>query len=246
MSIRTADGARRISTKIEPARLRETSGSHGASVPDEDWRENVEHPRHPLGHLFHEHNHDALVTALNRLVIDLGDLEILDVGCGIGYWLRYLVDLGADPKRLAGIDPSKARIESARAANPAVCWVHDHTKDLPFPPNCFDIVLQCKVFSSIPEEAERLTLAREMWRVVRPGGLIFWVDQKRTLGENSAGFSKKAVHEYFPDGEVVYARSVHPRYFQKMSRHGAGLAQALYRVMRLGCDSWFLVIEAEK
>src|SRR5438309_5563054 len=35
---------------------------------------------------------------------DLGGLDILDVGCGDGRWLRWLVELGADPERVAGVD----------------------------------------------------------------------------------------------------------------------------------------------
>jgi ubiquinone/menaquinone biosynthesis C-methylase UbiE len=235
-----------VSTEGELAPVRESRDAMKNAVSHSTWQEDVEHPRHPLGHLVHEHNHDALVTALNRLFVDLRGLEILDVGCGTGSWLRYLVDLGADPQQLAGIDPCEQQIEAARAANPAICWIHDDTRDVPFPPNCFDIVLQCQTFSAIVDEKRRVALAEEIWRVVRPGGLIFWIDHKRDGSETSAGFSKQAVLEYFPNGEVVYARSVHPRYFQKMYRRGAGLAQAIYRLMRLGCDSWFLAIEVEK
>jgi len=246
MSDGSAERAESVSTDGEIARLRDIYETRDAAMPHRAWEKNIYHPRHPLGHLFQEHNHDALVRVLNRLMINLEGLDILDVGCGYGHWLRYLVDLGADPKRLAGIDLSEQRIASARAANPAICWIHEESEGLPFPPSCFNIVLQSVVFSSILEKEQRAALANEMWRVARPGGLIFWVDQKKDVGESLVGFSKKTVCEYFPQGEIVYARSVHPRYFRKLYGYAPGLAQALYRTMRFGCESWFLAIEVDK
>lgn len=215
-----------------------------AGAPSEPtWVRTPNHPRHPFGRLVLQHDHEVLVATLNRLAIELTGLDILDVGCKNGERLRYLIELGADPHRLAGIDPSDRRIHAAQRANPAVCWIHDAKDEFPFPPNCFDMVLQSMIFSTIPDEEERLSLARRMSRVVRPGGRILWIDRKHEGEDGSRGFSRAKVRDYFPDGKIVYTRSVRPRYFATLHRHGAWLAQALYRVARVACDARLIVLE---
>jgi len=245
-----ADGAivaaKNASPEAEIARLRDVYEKRDESMPHAEWEANIYHPRHPLGHLFHEHNHDALVTALNELEIDLTGLSALDVGCGYGYWLRYLIDLGADPERLTGIDLSQRRIEAARAANPAVRWLHSGGEALPFPDDCFDLIVQSVVFSSILDEAKRAALAKEMARVVRSGGTVLWVDQKRDVGKTLAGFSKAKVKAYFPGSRIVYAESVHPRYFRSMYERHRLLARLIYGLTKRACDCWFLALTVEK
>jgi len=216
--------------------------ARGARV-EPSWVRASNHPRHRYGQLVLQHDHEVLVAALNRLAIELARLDVLEVGCRNGERLRYLVELGADPRRLAGIDPSARRIRAAQRANPAICWIHDAHDEFPFPPNCFDLVLQSMVFSKIADEEERLTLARRMSRVVRPGGRILWIDRKRDSEDGPRGFSRAKVRDYFPDGKIVYARSVRPRYFASLYRHGAWLAQSLYRLARVGCDARLIILE---
>jgi SAM-dependent methyltransferase len=237
----TATAANRPARRIEPGR--EGWNRSGSEAFRPSWERTPTHPRHPFGQLVLQHDHEVLVATLNRLAIELAGLDILDVGCRNGERLRYLVELGADPHRLAGIDPSARRIRAAQRANPAVCWIHDAKDEFPFPPNCFDMVLQSMIFSGIPEEEDRLSLARRMSRVVRPGGRILWIDRKRDGEDGSKGFSRAKVRDYFPDGKIVYARSVRPRYFATLHRRGAWLARSFYRVARLVCDARLIVFE---
>jgi ubiquinone/menaquinone biosynthesis C-methylase UbiE len=228
----------------ERTRLREVYEARDAAMPRAAWRDNIYHPRHPLGRLFHENNHDALVAALNAIELDLEGKRVLDVGCGWGQWLRRLVDLGADPALLTGIDLSSERIEAARASNPAIDWVQHDADALPFPDAHFDIVMQVVVFSSILDSAERESLALEMLRVVRPCGHIIFVDHKHDKGDRLVGFTADAVRRYFGGSRIVYSDSVHPRYFRKLAYSRPGLARMLYRLTRCNCDSSFLVLEA--
>ena len=45
---------------------------------------------------------------------DLSRLRILDVGCGTGGFLRQLIDWGADPARLTGVEIQQDRLDAAR------------------------------------------------------------------------------------------------------------------------------------
>lgn len=58
---------------------------------------------------------DTLARMLRRLDrLDLSDLDALDVGCGTGGWLRKLLEWGADPARVHGIDLVERHIDMAR------------------------------------------------------------------------------------------------------------------------------------
>ena len=72
----------RTVSKSEIKRVREVYATRDSVMPVQDWKVNIYHPRHPLGRLFHEHNHSILVQALNNLDFDLGGRKVLDVGCG--------------------------------------------------------------------------------------------------------------------------------------------------------------------
>ena len=101
-------------SKAEIDRIREAYEQRDADISSSTWKRDIYHPRHPMGRLFYEHDYNILVTALNSLDIDLEDSTVLDVGCGEGAWLRLLVELGAKPDNLTGIDLSESRIQAAR------------------------------------------------------------------------------------------------------------------------------------
>jgi ubiquinone/menaquinone biosynthesis C-methylase UbiE len=233
--------SRTENTEID--RIRSKYEARDAAMPFDDWKKNIYHPRHPLGKLFHEHNHNLLVKALNHLDIDLQKQHVLDVGCGYGHWLRYLVELGAEPGRLTGIDLSRERIEIAHKQNPGIHWIHGNSEDLPFPSNSFDLIMQVVVFSSVLDPDVRKHLASEMKRVTKQNGYILWIDHKKSFSGELSGFSKSQVLELFDGFEPVYTQSVHPRYFRRMYKLSPSVAKAIYRITKAGCDSWALMLK---
>ena len=117
----------------------------------------------------------ALLAAQGML--PLTDRAILEIGCGTGAWLRDFVKWGATPSNLVGIDLLEERIEQARRlCPPGVRVSTGSATELSFPDASFDIVLQATVFTSILDSAIRAAVAREMLRVLRPGGMILWYD----------------------------------------------------------------------
>jgi len=226
-------------------RIRTAYEERDGKMPYDSWETNMYHPRHPIGQLFHEHNHDSLLRALNSLKMDLRNLKVLDVGCGYGYWLRYMVEIGASPANLTGIDLSQRRITVAERMNSSITWLHNEDILLPFPSESFDIVMQVLVFSSIVDEAARGILAGEINRVTRPGGNILWVDQRKSRSGALTGFSRAQALEYFPGGNIVYSRPVHPRYFRRLHGKTAWLARMIHWFTKAGCESWFLIFQKE-
>jgi SAM-dependent methyltransferase len=119
---------------------------------------------------------DVLAALARHGRTDLGRLEILDVGCGDGGFLRRLVSWGADPGRLAGVDLLAERVATARRIHPGIDVRRADASALPFADAGFDLIFQLTVFSSILEPEMRRAVAREMARVLRPGGLVVSYD----------------------------------------------------------------------
>lgn len=91
--------------------------------------------------------------------------KVLDVGCGLGYFLLLLAEKGVE---CHGIDISQDSIQ----------YVHDHiTKNvktgscfaIPYPDNTFDKVLFCEVIEHVEDDTKAL---KEIRRVLKPGGRI--------------------------------------------------------------------------
>ena len=101
---------------------------------------------------------------LVRQYIPLEDRRVLDVGCGVGTYVRRLRELSGE---VAGIDISLDRLKTGAASAPnLLAAVGEH---LPFAPSVFDIILLNEVIEHV--EDDRRTL-EECLRVLRPGGHI--------------------------------------------------------------------------
>jgi SAM-dependent methyltransferase len=130
---------------------------------------------------------------------DLSHVRALDVGCGTGRFLRELIGWGAEPGRLAGTEYQEDRLEQARLRT--AVGVHWHLGDLDFAaPHSFDLVAANTVFSSILANDARAALAREMWRVLKPGGwcLIFDFRYNNPANPNVRKVTRRQLDSYWP------------------------------------------------
>ncbi|HEX6489873.1 MAG TPA: class I SAM-dependent methyltransferase [Gaiellaceae bacterium] len=221
--------------------IRETYEARDAATRFDDWRASRYHPRNPMGRLFVEHN-AVLIDLLNEQDISLHDLSVLDVGCGAGNWLRHLVELGARPANLVGVDLSTERLEFARQANPGISWLEAGDGPLPFPDASFGLVMQTLVFSSIPDEQLRRRLAQEMLRVA--GRYLMWLDLL-PAESHLATFSGEQAHSYFPGTELVYRRRVQPGYFRHWYSH-PWLCKTVARFTDWRCESALMLFEKQR
>lgn len=132
----------------------------------------------------------------------LGSLRVLEVGCGGGAWLQSLVKWGADPARLVGIDLMRERLVGARrTCAPDVTLACASGTRLPLADAAQDLVLQATVFTSILDPDVRLAVAREMRRVLAPGGAILWYDFRVDNPKNPdvRGVGRREIVRLFPD-----------------------------------------------
>ncbi len=87
-------------------------------------------------------------------------MRVLDLGCGNGRYLMSMAALGATP---IGVDVSAGMLASC----PAGALVAADAVELPFPEAIFDTVLAPHMLYHV---SDRISAAREVRRVLRPGG----------------------------------------------------------------------------
>jgi SAM-dependent methyltransferase len=98
------------------------------------------------------------------------NLKWIDVGCGNGAFTEVLIARCA-PAAVSGVDPSEGQLAYARGrpgAKRAEFRVAD-AQALPFADNSFDAATMALVIVFIPDPGKA---ARELARVVRPGGAV--------------------------------------------------------------------------
>ncbi|MCA8953729.1 MAG: class I SAM-dependent methyltransferase [Planctomycetes bacterium] len=174
--------------------------------------------------------------------------DVLDLGCGEGYFARNLKERGA--RTILGVDISSEMIRSAQEREAGerlgIEYVTgDATSLRNFGDNSFDLVVAVFLFNYLTLEETRHTM-REVFRVLRPGGrFVFAVPHPALafLGQKTAPFYfDPREHGYYSgrdvqfegeiwrrDGKSVPVRSVHKTVEDYMS----GLADAGFERMPL-------------
>lgn len=128
--------------------------------------------------------------AFRERLVRLARLEpgqrVLDVGCGTGSLAIAARRLVGPAGQVEGVDASPELIARARRkagkAGVDVRFTIGGAETLPFPDATFDAVLNTMVLHHLPHET-RQHCAREMRRVVKPGGRVLAVDFGGTPGE---------------------------------------------------------------
>ena len=113
-----------------------------------------------------------------------GATRLLDIGCGTGAFLR---EVKRNYPRLAvtGLDLSQPYLAAARrnlAAWSRVALVEGAAEAMPFAAAEFDVVSCIYVFHELPPRVRR-AVAREIARVLKPGGMLVLADSLQTGDE---------------------------------------------------------------
>ena len=102
--------------------------------------------------------------AMVRRFVDLEGVRILDVGCGVGTYVRRFRAFSDD---VHGIEVEPDRVTEASAELPNIVLAVGEA--LPYPDDHFDLVFSNEVIEHVDDD--RATAA-EMVRVTKPGGAI--------------------------------------------------------------------------
>lgn len=109
--------------------------------------------------------------AVQRSGKPIGEIEILDYGCGDGKYFPYFTSRGFDPAHLHGVEVSKLRIDRCKAIGWEKARLLGKGEKLPYPDASFDVVNFMEVIEHVPQEAIGEIL-KEIRRVTKPGGFL--------------------------------------------------------------------------
>jgi SAM-dependent methyltransferase len=158
---------------------------------------------------------DQTVRACVRMLDRAGlfpphNIRVLDVGCGMGGWLLEFMLWGADQRLLSGIDLDSERVQRARARLPHAELYDGAASGLPWPDQSFDLVTQFTVFTSILDAGLKRAVAREMLRVLKPGGVVLWFDFHVNNPRNPhvRGVRRAEIRRLFPGCELILERAL--------------------------------------
>ena len=104
-------------------------------------------------------------AALQRVGLESGQ-RVLDIGCGVGAFLRLAAERGAEPH---GLDASEALVAFARTRLPEAELCVGEMEDLPWDDDTFDLATGFNSFFFANDMAAAL---REAGRVAKPGAPV--------------------------------------------------------------------------
>jgi SAM-dependent methyltransferase len=149
---------------------------------------------------------DCIAELTREKMFPLENRSVADIGCGSGTWLLEFAQWEAS--QLHGIDLDESRIERAKIRFPSADLHVGDARQLPWQDSSMDLVSQFTVFTSILSSTMKKKIAREMWRVVKPGGVILWFDFRFNNPRNQSvqGISSNEIHALFPDCSIRLRR----------------------------------------
>ena len=103
--------------------------------------------------------------------------DLVDLGCGSGYWLPGYGDEAAS---VTGVEPDLTLVPIAGARDPRVAVLHGSAEHIPLPDHSVDVVHARFAYFFPPGVDAGL---REALRVLRPGGSLVVVDNDYRNGQ---------------------------------------------------------------
>ncbi|MBE1443594.1 class I SAM-dependent methyltransferase [Paenibacillus sp. OAS669] len=112
--------------------------------------------------------------AVKRMLPDLRNQRVLDLGCGYGWHCRYAIEQGA--KQVTGVDISERMLREAKrmTQSDSIQYLQMPIEDIDFPENSFDVVFSSLAFHYIQSFEE---ICRKVNRCLTSGGaFVFSVE----------------------------------------------------------------------
>lgn len=120
---------------------------------------------------------DASNYRLIKACVDLSNwqtgTQVIDCGCGSGVFTKLLKDFGFVA---VGLDLSEGLISLAGKLYPGIDFMVGDVEQLPFESNSLDGILLSGIIHHLPDSSK---CAREIYRVLKPGGTFVAFDPNR-------------------------------------------------------------------
>ncbi len=124
----------------------------------------------------------------------------LEIGYGKLGWLGRMISWGMRESDLYGVELDEDRAIVAKRAMPNANLIVGNAAELPWKSIYFRIVIASTLFSSILDKHMQMLVAREIDRVLMPGGVLLWYDAAVDNPQNKQlkGISRSEISKLFP------------------------------------------------
>lgn len=95
-------------------------------------------------------------------------MRVLEAGCGLGQWVKFLADRGYDAH---GVDFSQEAIQAAAEAWPGLPLLRGDLRSMPYPDGYFGGIISLGTIEH--DEAGPQAILKELRRVLAPEGILF-------------------------------------------------------------------------
>lgn len=161
---------------------------------------------------------------------DISTATLIEVGAGNGNVLAAWEQRGASASRMLGVDLLHFRLTEAADLHPQFSYVCASGHRLPLPDGTVDLVVAYTLFSSILDRELAAAVAREMDRVLRPGGraVIYDFRVSKPGNQGTRGITRREVRDLFPG---YSERSALVTVLPPLARALGPIAEPLYPVL---------------
>ena len=149
-----------------------------------------------------------LLQLVTKAGLDImGNMRVLEIGCGSGGVLLDFLRYGSNPCSLFGLDLLADRLVEAHSRLPLAGINCADGQMVPFPSQTFNLVLQFTAFSSVLDYSIRSRMASEMLRVLKPDGAIIWYDfWLNPTNPQTHGIRPAEIRNLFPSCKYNFRR----------------------------------------
>ncbi|MFN0147898.1 MAG: class I SAM-dependent methyltransferase [Dehalococcoidia bacterium] len=199
-----------------------------------------------MGNLLMVQERERLLSKVLRRhdIHSLDGYRAFEAGCSTGYNLRLMVQWGARPKDQAGIDISGEAVDYCRSHSPEITWHLGSADKIREPDRRFDLAMAFTLFSSVPDEDVAHGIARELFRITKPGGLILVYDMRRQNPGNDEvhPVGLEQIRRWFPTCPVrAHHLTLAPPIARRVCRFVPGLYGPLALVPWLRTHTMFVL-----
>jgi len=174
----------------------------------------------------------------------LDDVRVFEAGCAGGYNLRQMVQWGARPENVVGMDLSEESVAYCREHAPSIPVHCGSAAAIPEADRSFDIAFAFTLFSSVPDDDVARGIGRELVRIVRPGGLILVYDMRRSNPRNPAvrRVGRDDIRRWFPNCPLrTQSLTLLPPLARPVGRHAPFLYAPLGMIPLLRSHGWHVL-----
>lgn len=113
---------------------------------------------------------------IKSLYLDFSSINVLDVGCGTGFYIDRWKDFGV--RSIVGVDITQVAIENLQKNYPDIEFyrmdISDNIQSLP--KDNFDVISAFDVLFHIVDDKKYANAVRNIFSLLKPGGIFVWSD----------------------------------------------------------------------